>query len=493
MFKKILCGVIMATLLLAPQLVWAGSDLEEVELIWYYPGPYPQQDADMVYEEINKILKEKINATVDFRAQNWGDYEDRIRLVIASGENYDLCFTANWFNNYLQNVSKGAFLPLDDLIDEYAPGLKALVPTAMWDATRVQGKIYGLINYQISCMTNGAYFKKELVDKYGFDVTTVKEMEDLEPFLALIKEYDPDIYPTGIVSSGGGNWAGWITHFGFDEVVGRDLPGAVYIDDIGAIPTAINQYKTDEFKKFAGTVAEWFQKGYVRSDALAITDAQPMTKAGLMGVWFGGNVKPGGDAEHLAAHGYEMIQHPISDPILKTSSIISTMHGINRNSKNPERAMMFMELLNTDVELYNLLCFGIEGVHYNKVGENQIELVEGSGYVPNTAWLFGCQFNAYFLPGQADTLWEETHALNMSAKPSPLLGFAFDPVPIKTEIAQCQAVCDEYMRTLDTGSSGADWEATLAEFTAKLDEAGAERIISEINTQLKLWKLLELL
>lgn len=488
MFKKILCGVIMATLLLAPQLVWAGSKLEPVELIWYYPGPYPQADADMVFEEINKILKEKINATVNFKAQNWGDYQDKVRLVIASGEDYDLCFTANWFNNYLQNVARGAFLPLDDLIDEYAPGLKALVPFAMWDATRVEGKIYGLINYQISCMTNGAYFKKELVDKYGFDVNTVKEMEDLEPFLAMVKEQDPDIFPTGIAAIGGGNWAGWITHFGFDEVVGRDMPGAVRLDDTGEIPTAINQYKTDEFKKFARTVADWYQKGYIRSDALAITDATPMVKGALMGVSFGGNCKPGNSAEHLAANGWEIISYPISESVLKTSSIISTMHAINRTSKNPERAMMFMELLNTDVELYNLLTFGIEGIHYNKVGPKQIEPIEGSGYVPNTAWLFGCQFNAYFLPGQADTLWEETHALNMSAKPSPILGFAFDPEPVKTEIAQCSSVVGEYMRTIDTGSSGADWEATLAEFIAKLDGAGASEIITEIQAQLNVWK-----
>jgi len=488
MFKKILCGVIMATLLLAPQLVWAGSELEPVELTWYYPGPYPQLDQDMVFEEFNKILKEKINATVDFKVQNWGAYEDKIRVIIAAGEEYDLCFTANWFNNYLQNVARGAFLPLDDLIDEYAPGLKALVPPAMWDATRVEGKIYGLINYQISCMTNGAYFKKELVDKYNFDVTTVKEMEDLEPFLAAVKEQDPDIYPTGIVASGGGNWAGWITHFGFDEVVGRDMPGAVRLDDTGAIPTAINQCKTDEFKKFARTVADWYQKGYVRSDALAINDARPMTEAGQMGVWFGGNVKPGGDAEHLAAYGYEMIQHPISASVLKTSSIISTMHAISRTSKNPERAMMLMELLNTDKELYNLITFGIEGIHYNKVGPNRIEMIEGSGYVPNTAWMHACTFNAYLLPGQGDTVWEETHALNMSAVPSPILGFAFDPEPVKTEIAQCSSVVGEYMRTLDTGSCGADWEATLAEFIAKLDGAGASRIITEIQAQLNAWK-----
>ena len=43
------------------------------------------------------------------------------------------------------------------------------------------------------------------------------------------------------------------------------------------------------------------------------------------------------------------------------------MHAISIVSKNPERAMMFLNLLNTDEYLRNLLAFGIEGVHYDLV------------------------------------------------------------------------------------------------------------------------------
>ena len=38
--------------------------------------------------------------------------------------------------------------------------------------------------------------------------------------------------------------------------------------------------------------------------------------------------------------------------------------AVGRNSKNPERALMFMELCYQDEELYDLINYGLEGVTY---------------------------------------------------------------------------------------------------------------------------------
>ncbi len=46
-------------------------------------------------------------------------------------------------------------------------------------------------------------------------------------------------------------------------------------------------------------------------------------------------------------------------PLLK-----GAMMAISTASKNPERAMMFLNLLNTDPYLMTLLNFGVEGTHY---------------------------------------------------------------------------------------------------------------------------------
>ena len=44
--------------------------------------------------------------------------------MIASEEEFDLCFTSNWRNLYKTNVEKGAYLKLDELLETEAPKLK---------------------------------------------------------------------------------------------------------------------------------------------------------------------------------------------------------------------------------------------------------------------------------------------------------------------------------------------------------------------------------
>ena len=149
------------------------ASLPEVKLTWYFPGPWPQPEQDQVFAEVNKVIKAKINATVDFKPFSFGDYDQKMKVVIASGEPYDLAFTANWINNYAQNVAKGAFLPLDDLLAKYAPQSFANVPKTFWEATKVKGKIYGFVNQQISARTPSVGIPKDLADEYKFDINSL--------------------------------------------------------------------------------------------------------------------------------------------------------------------------------------------------------------------------------------------------------------------------------------------------------------------------------
>src|SRR4051794_32581994 len=42
----------------------AAAELPEVKLTWYFAGNFPQPDQDEVFAAVNKVIKEKINATV---------------------------------------------------------------------------------------------------------------------------------------------------------------------------------------------------------------------------------------------------------------------------------------------------------------------------------------------------------------------------------------------------------------------------------------------
>jgi ABC-type sugar transport system, periplasmic component len=458
--------------------------LAPYNLKWYI-GADQQSDMDAVQNEMNKQLKDTLNATITIIPTAFGSYNQKMQMLIASGEQFDLCFTANWVNNYYQNVNKGAFLTLDDLLAQNAPTINATLPKMGWDAARVKGKIYAIPNYQIWAMTNGLIVRKDLADKYQFDPKTVTKFEDVEPLLEQIKKGESGVTPTAFCKA----WALWGTNLvatGFDEIAGRDMPGVVRLSD--TTTKVMNQFETDEFKADLKLMRDWYQKGYIRKDAATVTDIAADEKAGKVALTSDGNYKPGGDiGAKTNFGGREVYYVPISKSVLLTSSIIATMTAVSRTSKDPERAIMFYDLLFKDKTLYNTLVLGIENKHYKTNADGAVEMIKNSGYdLSGYGWELGNQFNQKIMNGQPSTVWDDTIKINNSASASPILGFSFDPEPVKSELAKCSSIVQEYIPQLTTGT--VDPDKVLPEFISKLKSAGSDKIITEEQKQIDQWK-----
>ena len=171
------------------------------------------------------------------------------------------------------------------------------------------------------------------------------------------------------------------------------------------------------------------------------------------------------------------------------------MNAISRTSENPIRALKLLELLYSDKDLFNLLVFGIEGKHYNVVGETasglkRVELIDNSGYSMPIAWAFGDQFNQWLTPGQPDDVWEQTEAVNQSAIVSKSFGFNFDSSNLKSEYANCSNIVDEYWYNvlIGFGKSQEKIDEMYNKFLKNLKSAGADTIIKEMQRQLDEWK-----
>ena len=145
-------------------------------------------------------------------------------------------------------------------------------------------------------------------------------------------------------------------------------------------------------------------------------------------------------------------------------------------------------LMNNDKELCNMFIYGIENKHYKKIGENRVELIENSGYtMANTSWQFANQFNAYLTDPQQDNVWEETKTLNEQATYSPLVGFNFDFSKFEIELSNCYNVYTEYMTSFIQGIFGDNLDSQYQAFLNKLDKAGANKIIADMQKQVDAW------
>ena len=155
-----------------------------VEITYTYAGPGVPQDLQEVQDAINAILIPKINVKLTLDPMDWGTFGERMQLKMAAGEECDIVFTAPWINNYYINVINGALYPLDDLLPEYAPGLWASISPSTWEAARVKGNIYSVINQQIWPKPWGVHVIEEFADKY----TILAEWDGR----ILIDKYDGD-------------------------------------------------------------------------------------------------------------------------------------------------------------------------------------------------------------------------------------------------------------------------------------------------------------
>ncbi len=477
----ILCVAIVMSMLSGCGQSTSTTSEDTTKLKWFL-RPTAQTDLPLVQEAANEIIKEKIGAELEIVRIDPAAYSQKLKTTLSSGEKFDMMYMSNSYG-YFDYASKGALMPLEELLPKYAPKTYETIPTKFWDATRVNDKIYGSLNYQIVARQYGFYLQKELVDKYNFDVETIKTFKDIEPFLKAVKDgEDSSFTPFGVIKSG--YWLTLITYFyGIEPIGTGNQPGAVYID--GEDYKVFNQYKSEEFLDHLKTMRDFYLKGYIKKDAPTIENQRDFLGTGKVAcIW--NAFKPGGmiETEQMCG-GKELVFKAISEPFTTTNTTIATMTSINANCENPEKAVELIELLNTDKELYNLICYGIEGKHYNKISENRIEQIPDSGYSPNVSWMFGNNFNAYLLPSQEDGVWEETIALNENSKTSSIMGFSFDSAPVKSEMAQCSTVLSEYLPSLMTGA--ADYEEILPDFFSKMEVAGSEKIVAEKQRQLDEW------
>lgn len=468
-----------------------NSDLPEVKLTWYLLSN-AQPDDSLVYAEANKYIKKKINATIDFYTLNMGEYSDKINVKLAGQEPMDIVFTSSWLNSYTDNIAKGALQPLDDLLDKYGADLKASIPQKYWDMVKFKrtsessAKIYGVPNYQIEASVNGLAFRKDLVEKYHLRgvIDRVKNFDDITPILKVIKENEPDVFP--LIDAN-------LTPEGKYELTTEpyqyvNITPAVSVDTKTFKVLGIDDPILKENELRIGAIRrDWFLHGYINQNAVTVNvDVETYKRQGKVFLYQLGACKPGVEAEEKAKYGFDFITKQSRAPITSVYQVTSTMNAIPSSSVNPDRAMMLLNLVNTDKYLYNLLSFGKENAHYTKINENTIEVLKNSKFNPGMAWAIGNQFNAFVQKGQPENVWEQTKEINENAISSLLYDFSFNSEPVKTEIAQMNTVGLKYDKIILNGA--VDPVVTIEKRNKELNiNNNLRKVVAEVQKQLNAW------
>lgn len=458
---------------------------QAVTLKMIFVGPKPV-DYDTVFGEINKKLKEKINATVEGEFLDWSDWAQKYPLKLAANEDFDLIYAANWAG-YNDQALKGGFLELtDDMLQKYAPQTWKAMPQVNWDQAKVNGKLYMVPQNRGETVEKLILYREDLRKKYN--LPEINSPEAYANYLKTIAEKEKGVMP---FTPETGDWK----FHNLDRVLLKqqnewnmldfDLPVAFKLDD----PTGkvFNVYETPEFKELVYYYKDLADhNAWSKSSLNSKLDHQQEFREG----------KTASITHNLGTLGslmtdmreknspYELALADVT-PDKKKSVAVATQNGIavHATSKNPERALMMIDLLQNDKELHDLIMNGISGTHYNPVGDDKYTNAEkNANFTGFSNWGFNSPLNrenASF-PDEANALtdkWEgEVYHYQLET-------FVFDNSKVKTEVANVGNVMLRYGIPLEYGMMK-DVDKGLAELQKQVKAAGIDAIIAEVQRQI---------
>jgi putative aldouronate transport system substrate-binding protein len=457
----------------------AGGDTSrQVTLDWYWVGNQEEPDNDLISGEITKLVQPKINAKVQMHVFDWGSYQTKVDLMIGAGEKVDLVSTT--MLPFHQMVAKDYFLPLDELYATYGKDMAKHMIDYNLEGCRVNGKLYGIPTPKEAGGCYGYVIRKDYVDATGVDLSKVKTMEDMTPIWAAFKAYDPNfsIY---------NNMAAYIDLMGF-QVLG-DGPGRIYKNET---PVVVNEYEHPAFQAVAKIWNEWYEAGYINKETAIpnFSHTAALRDDKIQAIC--GQCKNGIEAEVSSGIGgkYEFTKVILQPPIAVTFTGYECAFAIPRTCANPERVMMFLNLLLSDPQVHNVANFGIEGRNYVTLPDGRIDFPPGVDassltYIPNVVWENGNAFISKWWSTYPVDHVERLRAYNATVQPSVALGFSFDADPVKAEIGACANVENEFRQTVLSGAQ--PLESYLPRMLQQYRAAGIDRVIAEKQRQLTAW------
>ena len=145
-------------------------------------------DNAMVEEKINKILKEKLNVTLNIKHCGFTDTRTNMNLWLSSGEPCDIF--VSWFSWPTYKDYAADLTPYIDQMPHATEALGTFIENG-YD----NGKLLGLPAIKDWVAYNCYLMRKDLVEETGMEPGSIKTYAQFEELLRKIKENHPDIHP----------------------------------------------------------------------------------------------------------------------------------------------------------------------------------------------------------------------------------------------------------------------------------------------------------
>ena len=484
--------------------------LEQKTIQLMITGSGKQANSDKVWAAFNEQLQQYVpNTTVEFIDVSFDEYSEKFSQILASGEGVDLAWTG-WLINKPQNIADGNLMPLDDLLAEYGQGIVDVLGENVVEIHRnADGNIYYLPSWQGLCGERRGWLVVTEIAELAGDTwiedteaalnkwrNNYSGIEDFQAVLDQATKYLAAAKEAGKLGAGinTGRAFGWSMYNGmysFLGVGGAEI-GITYCDGTFTVKDGV---AGEHYKLYAKTMADWYKEGYIRSDIMSVdTSTLTTPKNGeITDTTYVFSCDPyltEADQEAaIADAGMDMTYLPIEE----NAYLIlggDTSYAIPYCADEPERAMMVLNAIYSQPDLYNTLIYGIEGEDYTKNADGTIttSYVGASPTADDSygiqRWIIGSCKNALINNGTDPNYYADLEALEETARVNPFLNFTFDRTNVEGICASILNVYYEYGPQIDNGVAGDNWEELYNNYMAARKDAGIEELVTEFQNQL---------
>ncbi|MDR2514268.1 MAG: DUF3502 domain-containing protein [Christensenellaceae bacterium] len=443
-------------------------------LVYYLYSVKSSDQNEVVAKAINELIGPKFNATVEFTMITGADWDTKALVPLRAGEKIDIIFTSV-SRGFMTTVANNVFLKLNDPDGPYGDLLAQYAPKTVEDLgvfisnNKVDGWNYTVPTQKELCVPGGLIWNADYVDKYGIDVATVDTYDEIAPYLAKFKEEKPGNYPL-LVTTG---WS-FISPF-IQNFLDNMEPISMFIGEEGATngePALV--WEQEQTHNHVAQMGKWFEMGYINPDAqLKSYSTNDEMYAGNFLVTFdqvlkGGQVKA---KELMSSSGnpdLRLVEQQTSASIIVTSHLGGSMLAIPVSSKDPVRAMLYINEMHQNPELINLMAWGIEGTHYDLDDQGRAVQRKLNGWSDSHGgkWTIGNQFMQYVSNQEDLDKYEQMQALTDAAWNHESLGFRFKQNEYANEYSATYNVTDSMLRGVMSGVNAAGMQEMIDGYKA---------------------------
>ena len=334
---------------------------------------YVQACPDINTDEHVLAFEEKMGVDLDITLIQHDGFTEKLGMMLAQGDFPDVISGDMPYTSVMAGaIENGLFLPLDDLLEEYAPNLMAQVPENVWDELRgPDGHIYAIGDFMTNTARRCTVIRKDLLEKLNLEVPVT--LDDYYNVLVAFKNAGVK-YP----------------FIGREKFKYSETFFAAY----GVVPTTWQQnengevvpaYILPEMKEALAFYKKLYDEGLIDAESLTNNGTVRDQKAaagdvGMMVVNI--SAAPGynialkenvPDAEWICvaspenpnggSHGYAAF------------TPTANVHYINAKCENPEEIVKFFDkMLDPDPDLQRFLTYGVEGEFYTLNADGTVNL-----------------------------------------------------------------------------------------------------------------------